>query len=338
WRLHCCWVRVWRSCANTARGSRRSRQNGCAPPPNAGSDRTAWSRRSYAAPGRHADVLRASQRRRIFPTSSNSNGALMAETSTIRLDRESDGIAIITVNRPDKLNALNADTVSQLDRAVRDVRDDDSVRVVIVTGSGEKAFVAGADIGELSRMGPIDGVQVSRAGQTTFRMIETLPKPVIAAVNGFALGGGLELALACHMRIASSRAKFGLPEVKLGIIPGYGGTIRLPRLVGRGRALELMLTGEMIDAEEAYRIGLVNRIAEPAALLDTTRELARKIIANGPIAIALALESVDRGMSTTIDDALVLESNLFGLLASTEDMREGMSAFLEKRKAEFRGR
>jgi len=262
----------------------------------------------------------------------------MAETSTIRLDRESDGIAIITVNRPDKLNALNADTVSQLDRAVRDVRDDDSVRVVIVTGSGEKAFVAGADIGELSRMGPIDGVQVSRAGQTTFRMIETLPKPVIAAVNGFALGGGLELALACHMRIASSRAKFGLPEVKLGIIPGYGGTIRLPRLVGRGRALELMLTGEMIDAEEAYRIGLVNRIAEPAALLDTTRELARKIIANGPIAIALALESVDRGMSTTIDDALVLESNLFGLLASTEDMREGMSAFLEKRKADFRGR
>ena len=262
----------------------------------------------------------------------------MAETSTIRLERESDGIAIITVNRPDKLNALNADTVSQLDRTVRDVRDDDSVRVVIVTGSGEKAFVAGADIGELSRMGPIDGVQVSRAGQTTFRMIETLPKPVIAAVNGFALGGGLELALACHMRIASSRAKFGLPEVKLGIIPGYGGTIRLPRLVGRGRALELMLTGEMIDAEEAYRIGLVNRIAEPAALLDTTRELARKIIANGPIAIALALESVDRGMSTTIDDALVLESNLFGLLASTEDMREGMSAFLEKRKAEFRGR
>ena len=198
----------------------------------------------------------------------------MAETSTIRLDRESDGIAIITVNRPDKLNALNADTVSQLDRAVRDVRDDDSVRVVIVTGSGEKAFVAGADIGELSRMGPIDGVQVSRAGQATFRMIETLPKPVIAAVNGFALGGGLELALACHMRIASSRAKFGLPEVKLGIIPGYGGTIRLPRLVGRGRALELMLTGEMIDAEEAYRIGLVNRIAEPAALLDTTREAA----------------------------------------------------------------
>ena len=158
------------------------------------------------------------------------------------------------------------------------------------------------------------------------------------ALSLIALGGGLELALACHLRLASDNAKFGLPEVKLGIIPGYGGTIRLPRLVGRGRALELMLTGEMIDAEEAYRIGLVNRVAEPGALLDTARDLARKMIANGPVAIALALESVDRGMSTTIDDAQMLESNLFGLLASTDDMREGMTAFLEKRKAEFRGR
>ncbi|HEX6309117.1 MAG TPA: enoyl-CoA hydratase-related protein [Longimicrobiales bacterium] len=262
----------------------------------------------------------------------------MAEESTIRLDRETDGIAVITVNRPDKLNALNADTVRQLDRVLREVRDDETVRAIILTGAGEKAFVAGADIAELARMGPVEGVRISRDGQATFRMLETLPKPVIGAVNGFALGGGLELALACHMRIASNRAKFGLPEVRLGIIPGYGGTIRLPRLVGRGRALELMLTGEMIGAEEAYRIGLVNRVVEPDGLLDTARDLARRIIANGPIAIALALESVDRGMSTTIDDALVLESNLFGLLASTEDMREGMSAFLEKRKAEFRGR
>jgi enoyl-CoA hydratase len=260
------------------------------------------------------------------------------ETGAIRLDREDDGIAILTVNRPDKLNALNAATVRELDGALRAARDDAGVRALIVTGAGEKAFVAGADIAELARMGPLDGVGVSRAGQDTFRLLERMPKPVIAAVNGFALGGGLELALACHIRIASARARFGLPEVKLGIIPGYGGTVRLPRLVGRGRALELMLTGEMIDAQEAYRIGLVNRVEEPDALLDAARELARRIVANGPVAVALALEAVDRGMSTTIDDAQVLESNLFGLLASTEDMREGMQAFLEKRKAEFRNR
>jgi enoyl-CoA hydratase len=260
------------------------------------------------------------------------------DTRTILLAREDDGIAVITVNRPDKLNALNAGTIAQLDDAVREVRADDGVRAVILTGSGEKAFVAGADIAELSRMGPIDGVQVSRDGQDTFRMLERLPKPVIAAVNGFALGGGLELAMACHVRLASSKAKFGLPEVKLGIIPGYGGTVRLPRLVGRGSALELMLTGDMIDAAEAFRIGLVNRVEEPDALLDAARSMAKKMAANGPVAIALALEAVDRGMSTTIDDAQLLESRLFGLLASTEDMREGMAAFLEKRKAEFRNR
>jgi enoyl-CoA hydratase len=262
---------------------------------------------------------------------------MVDENATIRLEREADGIAIVTVNRPDKLNALNADTVRQLDAALREAADDEGIRVVIITGAGGKAFVAGADIAELARMGPIDGVRISRAGQDTFRMLERMPKPVIGAINGFALGGGLELALACHIRLASSKAKFGLPEVKLGIIPGYGGTIRLPRLVGRGRALELLLTGEMIDAAEAYRIGLVNRIAEPEALLDAARDLARTMIDNGPIAIALALESVDRGMSTTIDDALILESNLFGLLASTDDMREGMNAFLEKRKAGFTG-
>jgi enoyl-CoA hydratase len=262
---------------------------------------------------------------------------MSGSSDTVLIEREPDGIAVITLNRPDKLNALNADTVRRLDGVLRDAREDAGIRVIILTGAGEKAFVAGADIDELSRMGPIDGVAVSREGQATFRMMEMMPKPVIGAINGFALGGGLELALACHIRVASTRAKFGLPEVKLGIIPGYGGTIRLPRLVGRGRALELMLTGEMFDAEEAYRIGLVNRVAEPAALLDVARGLARKMIANGPIAIALALESVDRGMSTTIDDAQTLESNLFGLLASTEDMREGMTAFLEKRKASFRG-
>jgi enoyl-CoA hydratase len=257
---------------------------------------------------------------------------------TVLLAREDDGIAVITVNRPDKLNALNAETVRRLDGVLREVNDDDEVRAVILTGGGEKAFVAGADIAELSKMGPIDGVRVSRDGQETFRFMERMPKPVIAAVNGFALGGGLELALACHIRVASSKAKFGLPEVKLGIIPGYGGTIRLPRLVGRGRATELMLTGDMIDAAEAYRIGLVNRVEEPESLLESARAMARKMIANGPIAIACALESLDRGMSTTIDDALMLESNLFGLLASTSDMKEGMTAFLEKRKAEFHNR
>ncbi|CAN5647272.1 enoyl-CoA hydratase-related protein [soil metagenome] len=261
----------------------------------------------------------------------------MADSGTVVLTREDDGIALITVNRPDKLNALNADTVQQLDAVLREVRADDS-RAVILTGAGEKAFVAGADIAELSKMGPIDGVRVSRAGQDTFRLLERMPKPVIAAVNGFALGGGLELALACHVRLASSRARFGLPEVRLGIIPGYGGTVRLPRLVGRGRALELMLTGEMIDAAEAFRIGLVNRVEEPGALLDAARTRARTMAANGPVAIAMALEAVDRGMSGTIDDAQILESNLFGLLASTDDMREGMQAFLEKRVAEFRNR
>jgi enoyl-CoA hydratase len=258
--------------------------------------------------------------------------------SSIQITREDDGLALVEVNRPDKLNALNAATIRRLDEVLRDVRADDAVRAIILTGAGEKAFVAGADIAELATMGPIDGVQVSRDGQETFRMLERMPKPVIAAVNGFALGGGLELALACHIRIASTRAKFGLPEVKLGIIPGYGGTVRLPRLVGRGRALELMLTGDMIDAAEALRIGLVNRVEEPDAVLGAARDMARKMMANGPIALAMALEAVDRGMSTTIDDAQILESRLFGLLASTEDMREGMQAFLEKRKAEFRNR
>jgi enoyl-CoA hydratase len=260
------------------------------------------------------------------------------DRQTILLERDGDGVAVITVNRPDKLNALNSQTIAALDSVLREAAADDDIRVIVLTGSGDKAFVAGADIAELATMGPVDGVQVSRAGQDTFRFMERMRKPVIAAVNGFALGGGLELAMACHIRIASSRAKFGLPEVKLGIIPGYGGTVRLPRLVGRGRALELMLTGDMIDAQEAYRIGLVNRVEEPDALQEAARSMARRMIANGPIAIGLALEAVDRAMSTTIDDAQVLESNLFGLLASTEDMREGMQAFLEKRKAEFRNR
>ena len=249
-----------------------------------------------------------------------------------------DGSALLTVNRPDKLNALNASTLTELERAFLELHERADVRGVIVTGAGEKAFVAGADIGELARMGPLDGVRVSRQGQDAFRFLERMPKPVIAAVNGFALGGGLELALACHLRIASSRARFGLPEVKLGIIPGYGGTVRLPRLVGRGRALELILTGEMIDAQEAFRIGLVNRVEEPDQLLAATRALLDRILANGPVALAAALESVDHAVVATSEQAQLLESNLFGLLASTTDMREGMAAFLERRAAAFEGR
>lgn len=261
----------------------------------------------------------------------------MNEQSLIAVEAHG-SIAVVRVNRPDKLNALNAQTIAQLDTAVRRIAADGAMRGVILTGSGEKAFVAGADIAELAQMGPLTGIDVSRAGQATFRMLEQLSKPVIAAVNGFALGGGLELALACHIRIASAKARFGLPEVKLGIIPGYGGTVRLPRLVGKGRALELILTGEMIDAEEAFRIGLVNRVVAPDQLLTYTMQLLEKMIANGPVAIRMALEAVDRAMETTLDDSLVLESNMFGLLSATQDMHEGMTAFLEKRTAEFKGK
>jgi enoyl-CoA hydratase len=260
----------------------------------------------------------------------------MSEQSLIAVEPQGN-IAVIRVNRPDKLNALNAETIAQLDAAVRRIAADDAIRGVILTGAGEKAFVAGADIAELAEMGPLTGIAVSRAGQATFRMLEQLPKPVIAAVNGFALGGGLELALACHMRIASAKARFGLPEVKLGIIPGYGGTVRLPRLVGKGRALEMILTGEMIDAEEAFRIGLVNRVVAPDELLTYAKQLLEKIIANGPVAIRMAIEAVDRAMETTLDDSLILESNMFGLLSATADMHEGMKAFLDKRTPEFKG-
>ncbi|HEX8694691.1 MAG TPA: enoyl-CoA hydratase-related protein [Longimicrobium sp.] len=261
----------------------------------------------------------------------------MAEYSNLLLDVQ-DRIATLTVNRPDKLNALNEQTIRELGQAVDEVAGRDDVGGVIVTGAGEKAFVAGADIGELAKMGPVDGIEVSRLGQQVFRRIELSRKPVIAAVNGFALGGGCELALACHLRIASENAQFGLPEVKLGIIPGYGGTLRLPRIVGKGRALELMLTAQFIKADEAYRIGLANKVVPQAELMDAARRMMGTILANGPVAVGLAIECATRGMEMSVDDGLALESNLFGLLAATEDMREGMSAFLEKRKAEFRNR
>jgi enoyl-CoA hydratase len=249
-----------------------------------------------------------------------------------------DGVATVTVNRPDKLNALDDRTMDELQAAFSALADDASVRGVILTGAGEKAFVAGADIAELSAQSPVAGQQRSLRGQQVLDRIEGLGKPVIAAVNGFALGGGCELALACHLRIASENAQFGLPEVKLGIIPGYGGTLRLPRTVGKGRALELMLTAQFIKADEAYRIGLANRVVPLAELMDTARKTMQTILANGPVALGLAIECTTRGMEMSVDDGLALESNLFGLLAATTDMREGMNAFLEKRKAAFTGR
>ncbi|HEY8106026.1 MAG TPA: enoyl-CoA hydratase-related protein [Gemmatimonadales bacterium] len=249
-----------------------------------------------------------------------------------------DGIGFLTINRPDKLNALNATVFAELADAVGHIESDDAVRAVILTGAGSKAFAAGADIGELASQSPMEGKARALTGQRTMRRLERCGKPVLAAINGFALGGGCELAMACHLRVASDTAKFGQPEVKLGLGPGYGGTVRLPRLVGRGRALELLLTGAMIDAQEAYRIGLVNRVVPADRLLPETEALARTIMEQGPLAVRLVLEAVDTGLDLTVDDALLLEANHFGLLSSTADMREGTAAFLAKRRPRFEGR
>jgi enoyl-CoA hydratase len=247
------------------------------------------------------------------------------------------GIARVTINRPDKLNALNGTVIAELGDSITRIETDAAVRGVILTGSGQKAFVAGADIAELTAQTPMEGKARATLGQQVFRRLERCGKPVIAAINGFALGGGCELAMACHLRIAAEHAKFGQPEVKLGIGPGYGGTARLPRLVGKGRALELLLTGGMIDAAEAYRIGLVNRVVPTDKLLPEAEALLRTIIENGPLAIRACLEAVDAGLETDLDQALLLEANYFGLLSATEDMREGTKAFLEKRKPLFKG-
>ena len=249
-----------------------------------------------------------------------------------------DGIAFVTINRPDKLNALNDEVIAEIAIAAEAIAPRDDVGGAILTGAGPKAFVAGADIGELSQQGPIDGKARSRRGQEAFRRLERCGKPIIAAVNGFALGGGCELAMACHIRLASSNAKFGQPEVKLGIGPGYGGSVRLPRLVGRGRALELLLTAKMIDADEAFRIGLVNAVYSPEELIGKSEEMMRTILANGPLAVGLCLEAVDASLDMALDDGLLLEANHFGLLSSTGDMKEGMTAFMEKRQAQFEGR
>ena len=248
-----------------------------------------------------------------------------------------DRVATLTVNRPDKLNALNDATIAELDRAIDQVRLRDDIGGVIVTGA-MRAFVAGADISELSHQSPMDAKERARYGQRVFDKFENCPKPVIAAVNGFALGGGCELAMACHIRIASETARFGQPEVKLGIGPGYGGTQRLPRLVGRGRALQLLLTGEMIDAQEGLRIGLVNKVVPPAELLATAEVMMRQILANAPLAVALVIEAVNQGLDRAQGDGLNLEANHFGLLAATTDMAEGMEAFLKKRPPQFHGR
>ena len=248
-----------------------------------------------------------------------------------------DRIATITVNRPDKLNALNDATIRELGEAIDRARADDTVGGVLLTGAG-RAFVAGADIAELAGQGPIEGRARAMRGQAVFRRFETSPKPTIAVVNGFCLGGGCELAMACHVRVASDGAKFGQPEAKLGIGPGYGATQRLPRLVGKGRALQLLLTGEMIDAAEALRIGLVNRVVPAAELLDAARAMLGAMLANGPLALAVCIEAVDRGLEMALDDGIALEANHFGLLSGTSDMREGMQAFLDKRPAAFTGR
>lgn len=249
-----------------------------------------------------------------------------------------DAIATITVNRPEKMNALDSETLSELSAAFAGIALDPEVRGVIVTGKGEKAFVAGADIAELAELGPMEALELSRRGQAVFREIELSRKPVVAAVNGFALGGGCELALACHLRIASENARFGLPEVKLGIIPGYGGTLRLPRIIGKGRALEMILSGEMVNASEAYRMGLANRIVPSAALQEAARSMLLTILRNGPLAVALAVDSVTRGLEMEMEAGQTLESNLFAILAATGDMKEGIRAFLEKRAADFQGR
>jgi len=247
-------------------------------------------------------------------------------------------LAIVSIDRQEKLNALNAEVIAELGDAFDSLRYDDQVRGIVLTGAGEKAFVAGADIGELAKMDALSGVQVSRRGQGVFRSLERFPKPILAAVGGYALGGGCELALACHLRIASENAQFGLPEVSLGIMPGYGGTVRLARLIGLGRAVEMTLTGEMVTAQRALEMGLVSAVVPRSDLLGEAKALLRKVTKNGPVAVRVALESIYRAMDTPLSEAMSNESSLFGLLASTEDMKEGMTAFLEKRKADFKGR
>jgi len=261
----------------------------------------------------------------------------MPDFETILYDKKN-SIAYVTVNRPKVLNALNMATMEELRAAFTAARDDREVRVVILTGAGEKAFVAGADINELARHNPVEAKEYTHKGQSVLDLMENLGKPVICCINGFALGGGCEIAMACTMRLASENARLGQPEVKLGIMPGYGGSQRLPRLVGKGLANQILLTGEMISAQEAHRIGLVNEVVPQAELLARAEAIAQKIIANAPLAVQYTLEAVNQGMEMPLAEALYLEATLFGICCATEDKKEGTTAFLEKRPPQFKGK
>ncbi len=254
------------------------------------------------------------------------------------LIKKEEGLGWIILNRPDKLNALNMATIRELYSAFLSLQEDAEVKAVIFTGSGEKAFIAGADIKELSRLGYADGRDYGLEGQELTKLIENFKKPVIAAVNGFALGGGTEMALACHVRVASENAKLGQPEVKLGLIPGFGGTQRLPRLVGKGVAMELILSGRIIDAGEALRIGLVNRVVPQAELHDTCVELAREMTVNSPLAVQNGISAINQGLDKRLEEGLLFEAEIFGQALASEDGKEGTKAFLEKRKADFKGK
>jgi enoyl-CoA hydratase len=262
----------------------------------------------------------------------------MTSTSDRVLYEARDRVARLTINRPDKLNALDRLTMQAIDAAVARAREDAEVGVLIVTGAGEKAFVAGADINELATQTPVEGAAYARAGQAVFSRLETLGKPSIAVIKGYALGGGLELALSCTLRVASDTARMGQPETALAIIPGYGATQRLARLVGRGKALEMILTGDPVDAREAHRVGLVNRIAPLAEIDKVAEALAASMLSRGPVALRYAMQAVHEGLQMTLEEGLSMEAALFGLTCATEDMKEGTRAFLEKRKPAFRGR
>ncbi|HWB96872.1 MAG TPA: enoyl-CoA hydratase-related protein [Bryobacteraceae bacterium] len=258
--------------------------------------------------------------------------------NNIRFHVDGDGIALLTIHRPEKLNALSPEILAELETAFHQAAATGEIRALILTGAGEKAFVAGADIQHLSRLTPVEAQQYAAYGQKIFRILEQMPKPSVAAVNGYALGGGLELAMAATIRVASPNARLGQPEVKLGILPGYGGTQRLPRLVGRGRALDLLLTGEPIDAAEAQRIGLVNYVVPQPELLAFCQGWLKKVLANGPIAVALAMQAVDTGLDASLEQGLQWEAAAFGLASATGDRDEGMRAFLEKRPPVFAGK